>query len=257
MSDFQIDAARLNLLLTDLRLPGMKQMWENFAETADNEGWPAGRFLFSLVEHELVQRDARRIERNLNAAKLLPGKSLNNFDFNVVPTLSKARVNALATGDGWLTEGANLLLFGPHGVGKSHLASAIGRTLVENGYRVLFSRTTELVQKLQKAHRELALESAIAKLNKYHLLVLDDFAYVSKDHAESSVLFELISSRYEQRSMLITANQPFGEWDKIFPERAMTLASVDRLVHHATIIEMNVESYRRREAAKRKSAGKR
>ena len=92
----------------------------------------------------------------------------------------------------------------------------------------------------------------IAKLDKYHLLVLDDLAYVSKDQAETSVLFELIAARYERRSMLITANQPFGEWDKVFPDQAMTLAAIDRLVHHATILEMNVESYRRKTAIERK-----
>jgi DNA replication protein DnaC len=117
---------------------------------------------------------------------------------------------------------------------------------------VLFTRTTELVQRLQVARRELALESTIAKLDNYDLLILDDIAYVSKDHAETSVLFELIAARYERRSMLITANQSFGEWGKIFPDQAMTLAAIDRLVHHATILEMNVESYRRRTALDRK-----
>jgi DNA replication protein DnaC len=140
------------------------------------------------------------------------------------------------------------LVFGPPGVGKSHLSSAIGLALVENGYRVLFTRTTDLVQKLQQARRDLALESAIAKLDKFDLLILDDIAYVTKDQAETSVLFELISARYERRSTLITANQPFGAWDTIFPDPAMTLAAVDRLVHHATIFEMNVESYRRKAA---------
>ena len=168
---------------------------------------------------------------------------------------------ALASGDGWIGQGANLLLFGPRhagGVlsarrgGKSHLAAAIGLALVENGWRVLFMRTTDLVQRLQVARRELALESTIAKLDKYDLLILDDIAYVSKDQAETSVLFELIGSRYERRSMLITANQPFGEWGKVFPDQAMTLAAIDRLVHHATILEMNVQSYRRNAALERK-----
>ena len=108
------------------------------------------------------------------------------------------------------------------------------------------------MQKLQVARRELALEAAIEKLDKYHLLVLDDLAYVTKDQAETSVLFELISARYERRSLLITANQPFGEWGKIFPGEAMTLAATDRLVHHATIFEINVESYRRKTAIDKK-----
>ncbi len=112
--------------------------------------------------------------------------------------------------------------------------------------------TTDLVQKLQVARRELQLEAAIAKLDKFDLLILDDLAYVTKDQAETSVLFELISACYERRSILITANQPFGEWNRVFPDPAMTLAAVDRLVHHATIFEMNVESYRRRTAMEAK-----
>ena len=169
--------------------------------------------------------------------------------------ISKAHVMALCAGDTWIEAGANLILIGGPGGGKSHLASAIGLALVENGWRVLFARTSDLVQKLQVARRELGLEAAIARLDRFHLLILDDLAYVSKNQAETSVLFELISARYERRSILITANQPFGEWGKIFPDPAMTLAAVDRLVHHATIFEINVDSYRRRAALERKQKG--
>jgi energy-coupling factor transporter ATP-binding protein EcfA2 len=128
------------------------------------------------------------------------GKTLASFDFEVVPMVSKAQVMALTAGDSWLEKGANLLLFGPPGAGKSHLAAATGFALIENGWRVLFMRTSDLVQRLQIARRELALESMLAKLDKYHLLILDDIAYVSKDQAETSVLFELIGTRYERRS---------------------------------------------------------
>jgi DNA replication protein DnaC len=247
-----IDAARLALLLVELRLPAVKQVWADLAAQADKEGWPAARFLAALAEHEMAERSRRRIERHLAEARLPPGKTLDTFDFEAVPVVSKAQIMALAAGDAWLGKGANLILFGPPGTGKSHLAAALSFALVENGWRVLFARTTDLVQRLQIARRELALEAAIARLDKYHLLVLDDLAYVTKDQAETSVLFELIGARYERRSLLVTANQPFGEWGKIFPDQAMTLAVVDRLVHHATIFEMNVESYRRRTALERK-----
>jgi DNA replication protein DnaC len=250
-----IDVTRLTLLLTELRLPAIKQMWAGFAQRSDKEGWPAARFLMALAEHEIAERDRRRIERHLAEAKLLPGKTLENFDFSAVPMVSKAQVSALCAGDGWLRNGANLILIGPPGGGKSHLSSAIGLALLEKGWRVLFTRTSDLVQRLQVARRELALEAAINRLDRFDLIVLDDFAYVSKDQAETSVLFELISARYERRSMLITANQPFGEWGKVFPDPAMTLAAVDRLVHHSTIFEMNVESYRRRSAIARKQHG--
>jgi len=246
-----VDAARIELLLADLRLPAIKLMWAKLAEQSDKEGWPAARFLAALAEHEIADRGRRRIERHLAEARLPVGKTLQNFEYEAVPMVSKAQVMALTAGDSWLEKGANLLLFGPPGVGKSHLAAAIGLALVENGWRVLFMRTSDLVQRLQIARR-VALENALAKLDKYHLLVLDDIVYVSKDQAETSVLFELIGSRYERRSMLITANQPFGAWGKIFPDQAMTLAAIDRLVHHSTIFEMNVESYRRRAALDRK-----
>ncbi|MDZ5455973.1 ATP-binding protein [Azohydromonas lata] len=196
MSD-AIDSTRLTLLLNELRLPALKQIWSSFAERSDKEGWPAARLIMALAEHELAERDRRRIERHLGEARLLPGKTLENFDFDAVPMISKAQV----------------------------------------------------------ARRELALEAAISRLDRFDLVILDDFAYVTKDQAETSVLFELISARYEQRSLLITANQPFGEWGKVFPDPAMTLAAVDRLVHHSTIFELNVESYRRRTALQRKQEG--
>lgn len=247
-----IDEARLGIMLNELRLPTIKTLWPRFAETADREGWPAARFLAAIAEHELAERANRRVERHLAEAHLPPGKTLDSFAFEAVPMISKAQVTAMAAGDSWLAKGANVLMFGPPGGGKSHLAAAIGLALIENGWRVLFTRTTDLVQKLQVARRELQLEAAIAKLDKFDLLILDDLAYVTKDQAETSVLFELISARYERRSILITANQPFGEWNRVFPDPAMTLAAVDRLVHHATIFEMNVESYRRRTAMEAK-----
>ena len=247
-----LDAAHVELLLNELRLPGIKLMWAKLAEQSDKEGWPAARFLAAIAEHEMVDRGRRRMERHLTEARLPAGKTLATFDFESVPMVSKAQVMALAAGDEWLAKGANILLFGPPGGGKSHLSAALGLALIENGRRVFFARTTDLVQRLQIARREFGLEGAIAKLDRYDMLILDDLAYVTKDQAETSVLFELIAARYERRSMLITANQPFGEWGQIFPDQAMTLAAVDRLVHHATIFEMNVPSYRRKAALDRK-----
>jgi len=220
------DAARIELQLAELRLPTMKLMWSRLAEQADKEGWPAARFLAALTELEIAERACRRYERNLAEANLPKDKRLNNFDFERVPMISKAQVMALASSDSWLEQGANVLFFGRHGAGKSHLAAGLGHAIVENGRRVLFVRTRKLVQQLQVANRELRLEAAIAKLDKYHLLVLDDIAYIAKDQAETSVLFELIAVRYERRSLAITANQAFGDWNKVFPDKAVMFAVI-------------------------------
>lgn len=242
------EAARLPLMLTELRLPTIKRVWNELAAQSNNEGWPAERFLGALLEYEIAEREMRRLVRARNESQLPHGKSLATFDFGAVPTVSKAQVMALAEGDSWLGQGHNLLAFGPPGVGKTHLIAAIGHALIDRGYRVLFARTGDLVQRLQAARRDLRLPAELGKLDKFDLLILDDLSYVRKDQAETSVLFELIAERYERKSIAITANAPFSAWGEVFPDKAMTVAAVDRLVHHATIMEMNVDSYRRRVA---------
>ena len=184
-------------------------------------------------------------------SQLPKGKSLESYDFGTISGVTKQKVLGLSSGELWIKEGRNVLIFGPSGVGKTHLAAAIGEKLVMNGFRVLFSRTTELVQKLQAAKRSLTLASALEKLEKYDCLILDDFGYVRKDELETSVLFELVCERYESKSMLITCNQPFKDWDQIFVDMQMAVAAVDRLVHHATILELDGESYRKKAALKK------
>jgi DNA replication protein DnaC len=245
------EPARIALMLGELRLPTIGRLWSDLAERADKEGWPAGRFLGALLEHELAERAKRRTERHRHESQLDLTKTLACFEFAEVPMLSKAHVMALASGDSWLEKGATILIFGPPGVGKSHLGCGIGHALIDAGYRVLYMRTSELVQRLQAARQSLQLPQALAKLDRYDLLILDDLSYVRKDQAETSVLFELIAERYERRSILITANQPFSGWDNVFPDPGMTVAAIDRLVHHSTIFELNnVESYRGKQAAR-------
>jgi DNA replication protein DnaC len=242
------EAARLPLMLTELRLPTIKRLWEALAEQSNKEGWTAERFLSVLLDHEMGERETRRLVRIRAESQLPPGKTLESFDFAAVPTVSKAHVQALAEADGWLGQGHNLLAFGPPGVGKTHLLAGLGHALIDRGHRVLFMRTSELVQRLQAARRDLRLPAELAKLDRFDLIILDDLSYARRDQAETSVLFELISERYERKSIAISANAPFSAWDQVFPDKAMTVAAVDRLVHHATILEMNVESYRRRAA---------
>jgi DNA replication protein DnaC len=245
------EPGRNAMMLNELRLPTIGRLWSEFAQRSDKEAWPAGRFLGGLLEHELAERAKRRIDRHRVESQLDPTKTLASFDFAEVPMLSKAHVTALASGDSWLDKGASVLIFGPPGVGKSHVGCGIGHALIDAGYRVLYTRTSELVQRLQAARQSLQLPQALTKLDRYDLLILDDILYVRKDQAETSVLFELIAERYERRSILITANQAFSGWDNVFPDPGMTVAAIDRLVHHSTIFELNdVESYRAKVAAR-------
>ena len=249
--------ARLDLMLTELKLPSIKRLALDLCAQCDREGWPGNRLLEALFEHEMNERDVRRIERHRAESALTPDKRLSSFDFSAVPSVSKAQVTALATGTEWLDRGANVLLFGPPGVGKSHLISALGHALIDAGRRVLFVRCSELVQRLQTARRDLRLAHELAKLDRFDLLVLDDLSYVRRDQAETSVLFELIAERYERKSIAITANTPFSQWGEVFVDAAMTVAAVDRLVHHSTILEMNVQSYRRRAAEEAQTPARR
>ena len=166
--------------------------------------------------------------------------------------VSKAQVMALTAGDSWLEQGRQSPVVRPaRRRQEPSCGSHRPRSRRERMARAVHPHQRSRPAAADRAPRARS-RKPLAKLDKFHLLILDDIAYVTKDQAETSVLFELISARYERRSMLITANQPFGEWGKVFPDQAMTLAAIDRLVHHATIFEMNVESYRRRAALERK-----
>jgi len=243
------DTARLPIMLAELRLPTIRRLWSDLAEQSNREGWPAERFLGVLLEHEMGERETRRLARARADSHLPPDKTLSCFDFAAVPAVSKAHVMALAEADSWIGQGHNLLAFGPPGVGKTHVIAGIGHALIDRGYKVLFVRTSEIVQRLQAARRDLRLPAELTKLDRFDLIVLDDLSYARRDQAETSVLFELIAERYERKSIALTANAPFSAWDEVFPDKAMTIAAVDRLVHHATILEMNVDSYRRRAAS--------
>lgn len=248
------DGATLSLLLKELRLPSMVKLWQELALQAKSKGWSPERYLTKLCDYELADRGQRRLSRRISESGLPRGKSLETFDFEAIPNLNKTQIMGFGKGEIWIKECMNLLIFGPSGVGKSHLAAGIGEQLVMNGYRVYSTRATEIVQKLQAAKRDLVLSSALSKLDKYDCLILDDFGYVKKNNMETTLLFELICERYERGSIIITCNQPFQEWDQIFEEKRMAIAVVDRLVHHAHILELQAESYRKKVAIARNSA---
>lgn len=247
-------SASLPLMLKHLRLGCMKDHWESLADKAVAEHWRPEQYLSELCARELATREDKRLQRYLKEAALPPGKQLGGFNFEMLSGVTRPHITQLIDQPDWVTRGENLLLFGASGIGKTHLVSSIGYGLVEAGIRVRFMAATTLVQSLQRAKEELRLTEALVRLDKYPVLIIDDLGYVRKTEQESSVLFELIAHRYERYSLVITSNQDFEHWDKLFEDTIMTVAAIDRLVHHATILQCEGESYRRKASLKKQKA---
>jgi DNA replication protein DnaC len=229
----------------------MAGLWEQYLAQASQRGWDPSQYLAALCEAEVNQRYSRRIAGYFKESKLPVGKTLSSFDFSQLPGLEIGKLSALATDPSWVNRAENVLFFGPSGTGKTHLAPAICNGLIEQGVRIRYYQATALVQELQRARNELQLEKLLVRLARYDVLVLDDIGYVRKSEAETHALFELIAHRYETGSLVITANHPFSNWDQIFSDSTMTVAAIDRLVHHAVIIEIQAESFRKKQAIRR------
>lgn len=238
--------ASLPLMLKQLKLATMVGQWDALGQKAVKEQWSPQQYLSELCHIELATREDKRLQRLLKDAKLPISKNLGNFDFSLVEGVNKPLVAQFIEQTDWLKLGANILLFGASGLGKTHIASSIGYGLIEQGYKVKFMAASAIVQQLQQAKQHLRLQDELLKLDKYPLLIVDDVGYVRKTEQETSVLFELIAHRYERHSLIITSNKSFEQWDELFDDSTMTIAAIDRLVHHATIIHCEGESYRRK-----------
>lgn len=230
----------------------MSARWEEIEKMAMQNKWSYGEFLKSLAELEINSRHSNRIKRYLKESKLPLGKTLSTFKFEDAPSINQKQIEAFAENNNWIKENQNIILFGPSGLGKTHLAAAIAHGVITQNVRALFTKTTVLVQKLQEAKQQYQLPEALAKLAKYPLLILDDIGYAKKNEQETGVLFELIADRYETGSMIITSNLAFGDWDQIFPDNIMAVAAVDRIVHHHTVINITGTSYRRQKSEAKK-----
>ena len=192
--------------------------------------------VLEVLEMEAADRQERRVERLLRASSLPPGKTLATLREDLFPRPLLAKVRELAKGE-FLERGGNVLCFGLPGVGKSHVAAALGHELVRRGHSVLYAPTYTVVQELLAAKRDLALPRALRRYDAYELVILDDLGYVQQSVDEAEVLFTLLAERYERRSVMVTSNLVFSEWGRIFKNPMTTAAAVDRLVHHATILE--------------------
>ena len=240
----------LVLLLRALKLPTVARCAEDVAQQAEREGWSFGQYLHHLVELEVQERKLRRIERFQRASHLPAEKTLATLDKSLLPAKIQKLLPSLCEGD-FVDRGDNVLAFGLPGRGKTHVVCAIGHELVRRGRRVWFTPTFSLVQMLLAAKRDLRLEKELAALDVFDVVILDDIGYVQQDRDEMEVLFTFLAQRYERRSVIITSNLLFRDWDRIFKDPMTTAAAIDRLVHHAVIIEMSGPSIRETEAKKR------
>jgi DNA replication protein DnaC len=210
--------------------------------------------LAEVFELEAEDRRQRRTTRLRYASKLPPGKTAASFDPTRLPPRLQHQLGELAAGR-FLEHSTNVLAFGLPGTGKTHAASALGHQLIEAGHAVYFTPAYRLVQELLAAKRDLALPRALRKLDQFEVLILDDLGYVQQDPAEAEVLFTLLAERYERRSLVITSNLVFSQWDQIFRNPMATAAAIDRIVHHSVILEFDVASYRTEAAMQRTQRG--
>jgi len=245
----------LILRLRGLKLPAFVSHHGELASRAEREGWNFVRFLGELVELEHQERQVRRVDRLRRSSGLDADKTLATLDLSRLPVAVRRQVPTLCEG-GFVDRAENLLAFGLPGRGKSHLLSAIGHELVQRGYSVLFVTTFKLVQQLLQAKRDLTLLATMRRLDQFDAVLLDDIGYTQQHRDEMEVLFNFLAERYERRSVMITSNLVFSQWDRIFKDAMTTAAAIDRLVHHAIILELTGNSYRGDEAEKRKQVTK-
>jgi DNA replication protein DnaC len=235
-----------------MRLPTILDQYRDVVRLAEQEGWDFIRFLKELLLIELEGRRKRKLERLQKKSRLPQDKTLSCFDMSRMPTKIRRLVPELCKG-GFVDKAENILAFGLPGRGKTHLICAIGHELIKKEIPVLFFSTQELVARLLRAKRDYELDLAIKKLDKFPVIILDDIGYVKQNREEMEVLFTFLAERYERKSVLITSNLVFSQWEQIFKDPLTTAAAIDRIVHHCFILEIPepVNSYRMDEACRR------
>jgi DNA replication protein DnaC len=238
--------------LRQLHLPAFVANHAAQAALAANESWTYDQYLLRLSELELGQRESRKRHKLLQASRLPREKTLENFERSRLKRNVERQFAALLDGE-FLKRTENILVFGSPGGGKTHLLAALGHELIGQGHSVYFTSCVLLVQRLLQAKQNLLLEKELRRLDKYEALIIDDIGYVQQNRDEMEVLFTLLAHRYESRSVLLTSNLVFSQWEQIFKDPMTTAAAIDRLVHHSVILELNLPSYRMESAQKKKA----
>ncbi len=237
---------RLPYLLSKLKAPRVLERLEQTAERARSEQWPYEQFLEALLEAEVFARDASGARQRIRAAAFPQHKTLEDFDFTAQPSAERPLLMHLAQ-LAWVEERANVCFLGPPGTGKSHLAIALSIKACQEGFRVAFATAQQWVTRLEAAQERNSLDEELRRLERYHVLVVDEVGYLPLERQAANLLFALVSRRYERGSIVVTSNRSFEQWGEILGDAMVAAALIDRLVHHATMVTLKGKSYRLRE----------